>query len=191
MSDLTTILIANFDEALKQINTYVTLGVTSAVSALVLDRSPQDSGNLHRALKRRLVPTTPDSGNATTISVPGVLVPISPETAKWVLVGVCFVVGAMASYAAESAVNTARMLQTDAETFKAACTFPSLATAPIGMRLLAALAPIAFVAPIMWHAWSLVRVKSPNEGWGGLIALVGAILIPYGALGLALSRLPC
>jgi hypothetical protein len=173
MSDPTAILITNLQGALQQLNTYVAVGLTTAVSAFVLDRRP------------------PGPAGSDPVPIPGGFVPMAPETAKLVLIGVCFVVGLMAAYAAESADSIARMLQTNLELFKAACTYPSVATAPKGIRLLAAALPVAFVVPIMWRTWSRIRALSPGEDWGGLIALIGVIVVPYGALGLALMRLSC
>jgi hypothetical protein len=133
----------------------------------------------------------PGSKEPKQVAVLGVFVPVRPGVAKWVLLGVCFVVGTLAAYAAESAVTTATLLQKTEELFKAACTFPSIATAPTGFGLLAAVAPVAFVAPIIWRGWSRIRAVSPEEGWGGLIAALGAVVVPYGAFALTIFRLPC
>ena len=173
MSDPSTVLVENLHEALRQINTYLALGITSALSALVLDLQ------------------LPTSKAREPVAVVGALVPVRPEVAKWILLGVCFVVGALASYAAESALATAKLLRPSAELFAAACTFPSVVTAPPGFRLLAAAAPVIFVAPIMWRGWSRVRATKPEEGWGGLIATLGFVIAPYGAFALTISRLPC
>lgn len=170
--DPTAILVENLTEALKQINVYVALGLATAVSALVLDRRP----------------TQEEASD--TVKVPGTFIPMDPDTAKLVLLGICFVAGLLASYSAESAGAVARMVQSTPELLEALCTYPSVATAPIGIRVIAALLPVAFVLPIILRTWLPLR-KLAGEDVGGLIAGLGFFVAPYGALALGLARLPC
>jgi hypothetical protein len=107
-----------------------------------------------------------------------------------VLLGVCFVAGMMAYFAANGGAGIALRLQTAPEILAAACTYPSVATAPLGVRIIAAVLPVAFVAPIVWRTWSRLRSVAKEDG-GGLIAVLGFFFVPYGALGMALWRLTC
>jgi len=172
MTDPTAILVNNLTEALRHVNVYLALGLISAVSAFVLDRQPSDHGD------------------TTTVSVLGGFVQMPREPAKMVLLGICFVAGIMAYYAASGAVGIALRLQIAPEILVAACTYPSVATAPLGVRIIAAGMPLAFVAPIVWRTWSRLRTVTREDG-GGLIALFGFFFVPYGALGMALVRLTC
>ncbi len=152
--DPTAILVENLTEALKQINVYVALGLATAVSALVLD---------HRATQGE---------SSDTVNVPGNFIPMDPDTAKLVLLGICFVAGIMALYSAESATAVAHTLQSTPDLLEALCTYPSVATAPIPIRVVAALLPVAFVLPIILSTWLQLR-KLTGEGAGGLIVGLG------------------
>lgn len=161
MSEATTILVANWGEALKQLNVYLALGATSAISALALRRRGKD-------------------GEPVTIS--GGLVPMAPETAQQVLLGVCLVAGALAAYAAVNAGEAVRLLRPQPEIVEALCTFPSVATASLGSRLLAAVVPSGFAA--------LALLGLREKGWVRALLLV-AMATPYVFLAVALWQLPC
>jgi hypothetical protein len=167
------VLIENLTEALKQVNTYVALGSAAAVSALVIDLNRDDSSR------------------SQPVTVPGGFIAMMPETAKRVLLGVYFTTGLMAYYAAESAVRISRLLQMNPDLLEAACTYPSIGTAPIGMRVGAVLLPIAFVLPILYRTWKRIRIVAPEEDVGGLIMMMGLSAVPYAALGISLVRLSC
>jgi hypothetical protein len=171
VTEPTAVLIANFGQALQQINTYIAIGSAAAISAFVLDLQRPDT--------------------SAPFTVHNWFVPMTPGTAKLVLLGVCFVTGLMASYAAESATDIIRMLHSQPDLLKAACTYPSVATAPVGVRVGAAALPIAFVVPIVWRIWARIRKVAPDENVGGLIALIGVFGAPYATLGLILWRMSC
>lgn len=171
MVDPTTILVDNLRDALSHISTYLALGLATAVSAFVLDRQASDQGAL------------------TQVPIAG-FVPMTPETAKMVLLGICFVAGIMAYFAAGGAIRIALRLEKTPEILSAACTYSSVATTPVGVRIIAAGMPVAFAAPILWRTWLRIRAVAPEER-GGFIALLGFFLVPYGALGAAMVRLAC
>jgi hypothetical protein len=106
------------------------------------------------------------------------------EAAQLVLVGISFVTGLMGSYAAESAANIVGELRGAPAVLAAVCTFASAATAPVGIRILAAALPVAFVAPVFWRQWRQVRER-------GILLMFGLFLLPYLVLGIALALLPC
>jgi hypothetical protein len=124
MSDSTAILITSLQGAFQQLNTYVAVSLAAAVSVFALDRR------------------SPDAADSAPVQLPAGFVPMTRDAAGLVLLGIWFAVGVMATYTAESAVSIARILQTNPEIFKAACTYPSVATAPIGIRFLAAALPV-------------------------------------------------
>jgi hypothetical protein len=162
MNDATTILVDNWGEALKQLNVYLALGVTSAVSAAALGR--------------------PAKGEEP-VTVLGGFVPMAPQAAQQLLITVCFVAGALAVYAAAGAGESARLLQSQGEILRALCTFPSVATAALWARVLAALAPPAFAALAV-----LGLRETPR--WGRALLFVG-MLVPYVPLAVILWQLPC
>ena len=167
--DPTTILVSNLTEGLRQITNYLTLGLATAVSAFVLDRR------------------SADSESSPPVALPGVSIPIAPDTAKWLLLGLCWVAGALASYAAEGAEGIVDKLQMTKTVLAAACTYPSIATAPVGIGVIGAVLPLAFVLPVMWRMWRLVRKVDPSES----IFPLFVFFIPYGALTVGLVRLNC
>lgn len=167
--DPTSILVGNLVEALRQVTTYLTLGLTTAVSALVIDRR------------------SPEAVGSPPVTLLGVAIPMAPETGKWLLLGLSWVAGALASYAVEAAARIVGLLHDKPDVLLATCTYPSLATAPVGVGVIAAALPAAFVLPVMWRMWKLVRQLDSRES----IAPLFVFLIPYGALAVGLVRLQC
>jgi hypothetical protein len=173
MIDPTTILVDNLTAALRSVTSYVTLGLISAVSAFVLDRRPKEQ-------------------RSRPVTVPGGLVSMHPDTAKLVLLGIYFVAGILAYYAVEGAEAIIQKLRTQAtpDILNAACTYSSIATSAVGIRVIAALLPVAFVIPIVVRAWTLSGEGS-SEGRLGIIPLLGMFMLPYAALGIDIVRLQC
>jgi hypothetical protein len=164
MDDTTKLLVANLIEALQQLQHYIVIGLGTSVSALAL---------------------TSKSVTRDHVVVPGVPVAVAPDIACAILLAVSFLVGAMASYAAETANLIAARLSAFPALLTAACTFPSVATSPyIGVRALAAALPFIFSVA------AVVRVARPYRA-GGRETILGGVLLfgaAYGALALALFR---
>jgi hypothetical protein len=149
----------NLIEALKQIHQYVVLGLGTSVSAFAL------------ALK------TAPVGAQLSVTVPGTFVAVDPQSARAVLLALCFLAGAMAYYSADAANRIAQRLETSPELLQAACTYPSFATSRFqGVRYVAALLPLLFSVGALLisalhespHQWSTL--------WIGLIFIGSAYL---------------
>jgi hypothetical protein len=158
--DAKQLLLANFDEALRQLHRYVTLGLGTSISALVLSLVEGSANGEPR------------------VTVPGTFVAIDPQAARVLLLAACCLVGAMASYAAESANAIANCLASSPDLLEAARTFPSFATSRYpGVRYAAAVLPLLFslvaiVIPILQH-----EPRTWTAFWLGLIFL-GAAYVP-------------
>jgi hypothetical protein len=150
MIDTEQLLIANLTEALKQVQNYVTIALATSVSALAL---------------------TTKSASKEPVKVLSVPVAVSPDVAQVILLGLVFVVGALAAYSAESINLIARQL--DPKLLSAACSFPSIATSPyIGVRVLAALVPFILALAVV------VRTTRSARSVGGWLVLGGAAYVP-------------
>jgi hypothetical protein len=166
--DPIAILVDNLTDGLRQITTYVTLGLVAAVSAFALEFRPSDPA---------------------PVSGPLVPIPMAPDAAKTLALGICFVAGVMASVTTDGAVHIADKLGAGAPNLlAAACSYSSVATAPIGIGLGAALLPLLLATGVMWRIRTRLRKLDPKEH--GLIPLL-VFLVPYGALSIALIHLPC
>jgi hypothetical protein len=166
------ILVENFGVALSQLNRYLALGLLTAISALLLDRTP------------------PGSPESRTVTVQGVIVPMPQEAAKLLLLGIAFVAGALACVAAEQAVAIAGRLRAMPDVLEAVCTYSSVATAPRGYRVFAILLPLAFAAPIFVRMWTRIRATD-SAGGRGILVTAAFFGVPYVALGIVMLRLPC
>jgi hypothetical protein len=173
MTDTEQLLVTNFIEALGQVQRYIVLGLGTSISALAL-------------AFRRPAPGAQDgvTGSGTAqdgVTIPGIFVAINPGAAQVVLLGLCFVVGAMANFSAETANLIADRLQSSPDLLRAASMFPSVATSPYAIvRYLAALFPLVFsLAALIVIAR---RERSFDwEAFGGWCLL---LVPPYGALAL-------
>jgi hypothetical protein len=174
MVDPTSIYVANLIEGFRQLNTYIALGIATAISALTLDS---------RSMAR------PDQG---PFSVLGGLW-VSPSIASLVLLLLSFVVGVMGLYAAEGALSIAELLHGKTpDLLAAACTFPSVVTAPIGIGLIAVGLPIVLSGILIRRVWSRIKVATESrESPGGFIIMLGLFVGVYGLIGSAIVRLPC
>ena len=173
--DPTAILVNSLTEALRQIHDSVAIGLTSAVAVFVLDRQQKRAAAQGSA--------------ADQLTVPVFGVPVGRDGATWLLLGVYFVAGLMAAYAAESAAAIVARLSTTPALLSAACTYPGVATAPIGVRLIAALSPAAFATIVLWRMYR--RLRSHNLVQTGDVAPLLFGLVPYAALALTLAKLHC
>jgi hypothetical protein len=115
--------------------------------------------------------------------MPGGFVAMSREHAQLLLLGIAFVAGAMASYTAESAAHIVKAL-TDARQehlLNAACTVASVATAPAGIRVVAAVLPACFGGFVMWR-------KASGKG---LVALLVFFCAPFILVAFYLVKTSC
>jgi hypothetical protein len=167
--DPTTILVNNLTDSLRQVTSYVTIGLATAVSALILDFRSRDQVQ------------------SPAVELPGIPIAVATDTAKWLLLGVCFIAGVMASYAAEGASRIVGRLQASPDILSAACTYASIATAPVGVRVVAALLPLVFSTAVMWRMYRLLLKHDLDASFGPALIF----FVPYGALCLILVRLPC
>jgi hypothetical protein len=166
MSEAEKLLVANLNEALRQVQWYVVLGLGTSISALALA-------------------VTGPAANATEprVTVPGTFVAVDPPTARVLLIAICVLAGAMASYSAESAnVIAARLRESSPALLDAARTFPTIATSPYpGVRYAGAALPLCFsLAAII-----VATVRHKPSDWTGL--WVGLIFLGAGYVPLALA----
>jgi hypothetical protein len=164
MDDTTKLLVANLIEALQQLQHYVVIGLGTSVSALAL---------------------TSKSVTRDSVVVTGVPVALPPDIACAILLAISFLVGAMASYAAETANLIATQLSAFPALLTAACTFPSIATSPY-----TAVRALAAALPFIFSVTAVVRVARPYRAGGRETILGGVFLfgVAYGALALVLFR---
>ncbi|MGH2359187.1 MAG: hypothetical protein ACRDGM_01425 [bacterium] len=166
MSDAEQVLLANLNEALRQVQWYVVLGLGTSISALAL----AVTGPATDAAEPR-------------VTVPGTFVAVDPQTARVLLLAICVLVGAMASYSAESAnVIAVRLQKSSPALLDAARTFPTIATSPYpGVRYAAAALPLLFsLAAIV-----VATVRHKPSDWTGL--WVGLIFLGAAYVSLALE----
>jgi len=166
MIDTTSLYISNLTEAFKQINQYLAVGLLTSLSAVVVGGSTEKEA----------------------FSVQG-LPPMARDTATLVLLAISFIAGLMGSYAAVSAAGIVSKLHESPELLKAACTFSSVATAPIGIPILAAALPVIFVAPVFWRQWKALHAD--RDARKGLLIMFGLFIAAYGILGKAIASMPC
>jgi hypothetical protein len=107
-----------------------------------------------------------------------------PGVATLVLVGLSFVAALMASYAAESAAVIVHVLRSSPELLGVGCTYSSVATAPLWIRIAAAVLPIIFVSPVIFEKWKRLQE-------GGLLGVLALFVGAYGILAKTLVTLPC
>ena len=82
MADPNQVLVANLIEALQHLQRFIVIGLGASVSALAL---------------------TSKTTAQDRVTVPGTSVAVVPDVARYILLAICILVGAKASYAAGSA----------------------------------------------------------------------------------------
>jgi len=187
MVEPTTILVANLTEALRQINNYLVLGLVAAVSALILDVWPYHSAG---PAEKSTASGKEQAETPRWFLLPGTFVPMAPETAKLVLIGIYFVAGILASFSANSAGDIVRALEDSPKILNAILTYPGIATLPIVWRVIAAILPFLLFLPVILRTCSKLK-KLKLVGTGGLIVSLCFGAIPYSLLVLGLVRLKC
>jgi hypothetical protein len=177
MTDVTAIFVSNLVESFKQLNQFVALGLVTSVSALALEYPSQ-----------QVPASTETQANAPRIDekvpVPGGFVPMSREAAQLLLIAICFVAALMASYSLQSVSFIVGRLGVSTPLVQAACTYSSVATGPIGIRIAGAAVPCVLVGMIILKRWW--KLKEPGLLWMAAI-FIGAYVI----LGLGMVRVPC
>jgi len=183
MDEVSSVLVSNLTEGLKQINQYLALGALASVSALALDRAPVEPG----ANPGDKANDEPSPKKTEEQIIPFQLVPMSREAAKGVLLGFSAVLGVTASFSAESVLTIVGRLGKSPELLNAACAFPSVATAPIGFRIVAAAAPVLLVLPMFWR---LVK-EMKGDARHGLLTILMLFAGGYATLALQMARSTC
>jgi hypothetical protein len=163
MTDPTPILAANLVEAFKQVNQFVALGLVASVSSFAL---------LYR------------SGPDEQVAVAGGFVPMPRDAAQLLLLAVCFVSVLMGSYSLQSASYIIGKLGASTPLVEAACTYSSVATGPVVIRVAGAAVPAVFVSVVIGRQWWTQR--NPMLFW-----ILAIFIGSYAILGAGMVRLPC
>ena len=195
MPEATSLITSAFVEAVNQLTTYLGVGITAAISALLLDyqsarrldaevRTLTGKGTLEDAE----VLARPSEEKA--VRVPGASIEVVPHTAKWLLVGAYAAAGLLAYATALSALSAAHALQDQPDLLRAVCLHPGVATSPLWLRVGACCLPAGLMSLVMWRIYGRLKMVYPTEGSARLMMpLVTAL--PYLALAATLWRLPC
>src|SRR5215510_14663851 len=98
MPEAMTLITSAFTEAVDQLTTYLGLGISAAISVLVLDY--QSARRLDAEVRAFTGQATPEDekelsrpAEEKAVSVPGTSIAVLPSTAKWLLVGAYAVAG--------------------------------------------------------------------------------------------------
>jgi hypothetical protein len=171
MSDKTAILTMNLIEAFKQVNQFITLALIASVSAFALE---------DRASGVAAANSVPEE----KVQVIGGFVPMSAAAAQLLFIGVCFVVAVMASYSLQSVSHIVGRLSSSPGLVEAACTYSSVTTGPIGIRVAGAAIPGVLCGLVIGRKWW--KMRDPGLFW-----VLAFFLGTYALLGTAMSRVPC
>jgi hypothetical protein len=174
MFEETSLLTANLVEAFKQLNQFVTLALVSSVSALALDNHAKPAG------PRTKASAAPDE----KVAVVGGFAPMSRDAAQLLFVGICYVAALMGSYSLQSASYIINRLGASSQLVDAACTYSSVVTGPVGIRVAGAAVPAILAGVVIAKKWW--RLREPGLFWM-LTIFIGT----YAILGVGMSRLPC
>lgn len=187
--ETTDLLVDNVRDAFTQIRQYLGIGLAAAISAWAIELTQ------NRA-RRRISAASTAQPNVWAVDEADAEAPVDvigiaklpPEIAKLVLIGVYFVSGVMATIAADSVAGI--LPQLPPSLLSAVCTYPSIATAELPYRIIAAALPMTFVLPVLWGSlrrmWSVYPEKRGNS-----IFAIALPLAPYIALMLSMLRFSC
>lgn len=193
MNDSISVLCQGFVEASKQYTAYVAVGLSAALSALIIDwrLAPRYEAAL-RAFQnkeqpgdRELLEKPPSSDS---IKIPGASVEVPLWTARLILVGLSFVAGWLAYNAVASMNAIAKNLATNSELLAALWMHPGIATGDAFIRYGAAVLPAFFVAIVAWRDGRRVQ-RISSDGHRATFALMFAVLMPYIMIVLKLYQL--
>lgn len=193
MEDLNSILISNFSEALKQLNTYLSIGLTAALSALVIEwqSAPHKDEVAMWLAKGAKGPAPTESEQSKQVKLPFVVPELNAEHAKWLLIATTMVAGLLAYMAILAANSAATELQSEPEVMSAICTYPSLATMPKFVPEFASLSPAVLAGVVMWLNGRRLHIMLGQQASGAKYTLLAPLVVVYGALALQLHDLPC
>jgi hypothetical protein len=195
MPEATSLITSAFVEAVNQLTTYLGIGITAAISALLLDyqaarRFEAELRSVSGKAKSEDAEVLSQPPAEKAVTVPGVSVEVVPNTAKWLLVGAYVAAGILAYTTALSALSASQALHEQPDLVRAMCLQPGIATSPRWLRLFACLLPVGLMSLVMWRIYTRVKMVYPTEGSARyMMPLVAAI--PYLALALTLWKLPC
>lgn len=173
MNDISPILVASFQEALKQINTYMAISATTAVSVFLLEF------RIGQYAERQ------------TVSLGEGFIPLSQDAAKWLALGICLAMGLLAQFSSEAASIASKQLEMEPLTLKAACLFPSVVTASWKFRLLFLTFPVALTLPTILRFFIRLREEDPSNNWFLIAIWLYLVYSPYLLLAIATFELPC
>lgn len=195
MTEATSLITSAFVEAVNQLTTYLGIGISAAISALVLDY--QSARRLEAEVRVFTGKATPEDektlaqpSDAQAVNVPGTSIEVLPSTAKWLLVGAYVVAGFLAYTTALSAQSAAQVLRDQPDLLQAVCLHPGIATSPLLLRLSAGLLPAMLIGVLMWRIYGRVRAVYPTEGAARYMMPLIASL-PYLSLAIEFWKLPC
>ena len=193
MADVGPILTANFSEALKQLNTYMSLGLTAALSALAIElqTSRQADALAHWLSKGASGPRPDAPEQPKPVRIPFAASELNAEHAKWLLLAATLVAGLLAYMATLSATATSTRLASDPMVLSAICTFPSVATTPRLVRVLACIAPAVLAGAVMWMQGRRLRTVIGNEARDAKYTLLAPFVVVYVLPAMQLYHLPC
>jgi hypothetical protein len=193
MSDPISILAGGFIEALRQLNMYVALGLTAAISALVLDQrlAPgyEAAIRIVRGVAKlgdeavALAPTVP-----AVVNIPAASVEVPITTAKWLLIGISFVAGFMTYGATTSLTGIAAEISEQGELLRALCLHPGLATSHHIVRYGAVVVPAMMLGTVLYRDGRRLRQLRADTN---AFLLSAWAVIPYGATIMQLHKLAC
>jgi hypothetical protein len=175
MIDSTEIYVANLLESLQQLTTYTGLSLSVTVSAWVLDRP----------LSRNASDGTASSSPPDDVTVSALAIRLSREDARILLMGLGLVFGTMALTAASGAIRASTALQGSHGLLAAACTFPSVASSSLGVRIIGSLIPAVLICDIVRRHW-----RDYSRTWTALILVCYSATV-FGGLAFALLRVKC
>lgn len=191
MIDPVSVLSEGFVEASKQYTAYIAIGLSAALSALVLDqRLAPGYEAAFRTLKREPQPGDDEllGKLSDSIKVSGASVDVPVGTARWILIGLSFVAGLLAYNAAASMSDIAKKLATNAELLAALWLHPGIATGHAIVRYGAVALAAFFIAIVAWRDGRRVQKLSPDERLAPFM-MAGVAAIPYIAVVFELRRL--
>jgi hypothetical protein len=162
MSNPEEILVKNLVEALKQLQYFMVLGLSTSISMLMLTGARWTRKQPSGVTDSVTVERNPD------VTVQGILVAVDRDFAVLLLLGLCILSGAMATYSTETVSLIYSKLSPEMQV--ATCTFPSVAKSKyIGFRLFAAVLPFVFAMIAAWR-----EVRPSKEALGGCAILLGS-----------------
>jgi hypothetical protein len=169
MDHLQDLLIANLIESLRQLQNYLVLAITAALSAFALAFR---SGR----------PAEPE------VPVPFLSLPLTRSAAHLVLWGITMIGGFMAGFSADRACVIAAKLRPVSGLLDAVSTFPSFATSHmLALRFFPIFVPLALSIVAAWR--QMRRENAPMSAKGLMVSFVLAVYLALFLQMLRMARL--